>query len=136
MAGDCGPGFECVVNPREPGIVFVCVHRAPRECRPCAAAEDCRAEIVPAPVACAPIDGFWWCVRACNNGSDCDKHEDCVDDGRCTAGGACACRVPEALESERAGTCVVTKEDGGECFGEFRCVDGGVGPCVVPGGCT
>jgi hypothetical protein len=136
-SGACEPGFSCVTVASVPDVVYACVHLAPRVCRPCKGAADCKAAYTETPMICADLGGHSFCVKDCSAPGGCDKGFECRVVGTdtsiigCVPGsGICDCG-PKYVASKDLGLCTVTGE-AGTCTGEFRCLDDGPAPCSAP----
>ncbi|MBM4398314.1 MAG: thrombospondin type 3 repeat-containing protein, partial [Deltaproteobacteria bacterium] len=132
----CDPGHECVQVSAYGDMLFVCVHRAPRTCRPCVSAEDCVGSYGTAAMLCERLGGFGFCVAGCEDAAGCGGAGwSCVEargGKRCTPDdGTCPCSARHA-EGGVEGACFRTN-DVGTCEGRFACLaGGGIGDCDAP----
>ena len=126
----CEEGYECVQVATYPDVVYACVHKAPRNCRPCSDAKDCVAAFAPVPMQCVALGREYFCLMGCDSGKKCPKGYECLaqENGASAcvpSGGTCEC-TPAAKGA--TGKCFKVNNFGA-CPGTFHCTDAGPSAC-------
>ncbi len=132
----CPTDFTCKELLSASDVVYVCVHKSPFRCAPCANDKDCAVAGKASGGVCIQLAGGGFCAEACGAGSG--KTDACVGAGfTCTgaktlSGGDTQACVPDSGECPcpdgKKGFCQLTNAEG-SCPGSYICQAGKAGKC-------
>ena len=133
----CPVDYACKEVLTGSDVVYVCAHKSPYRCRPCANDSDCDVSGKSAGGVCVQLDGGGFCTEACGKNSG--KTGDCIGEGfTCKAakdlsGGDTEACLPDSgscpCPDGKKGFCNITN-DHGTCPGSYTCQNDKAGKCA------